>query len=161
MTVDYYTNNTKVLLKHYRSMQKELQELDKKRKALADKVQHQYIAPSIAQYGGSVATQGMCNSPVESFANSHMDNVYKWQETDKAYKTMACTLKAVQTALGWLSEDDSKTISLHYIDGLPWTQVASVMGRSRKWCSIVGNNAIVKLSLLLYGSTESVKRFSN
>lgn len=161
ITVDDYTNSTKRLLKRYHSMQEELQKLDIMRRALADKIQHQCISPSISRYGSAVAMSGICNSPVESFVSSRIDNVYKLQEIDRAYKSIACKLNAVQVALGGLSEDDRMTLTLHYVDGLAWPQVADKMGRSRKWCSIVGNNAIIKLSLLLYGSADLVKSFSS
>lgn len=160
MTVEDYINNTKALLKRYHAMRKMLTELDKKRKALTARVQCQYIAPSIAHYGGVIGGNGIC-SPVEAVADSHIDSVYKLRETDKAYKSIATTVKAIEKALCELSEDDSKAISLHYIDGLSWVQVADKMEHSRKWCSIVGNNAIIKLSLLLYGSSKLVKIFSS
>mgnify|MGYP002855332556 CR=1 FL=1 len=160
MTVEDYINNTKALLKRYHAMRKTLIELDKKRKALAVKIQCQYISPSIAKYDGAMGGGSLC-SPVEAVADGHIENAYKLREIDKAYKSMATMVKAIEKALCELSEDDSKAISLHYIDGLSWVQVADKMGCSRKWCSIVGNNAIIKLSLLLYGSSKLVKIFSS
>ena len=161
-TLNDYIDSTKTLLKRYHIMQDKLQELGRKRTALAAKISEPTdIAPSIANYGGMPSSRTGNSSPVEAIVDRRIDNVYKLQEISTAYKSIACTLETIDTALHGLTEDDSTAIVLYYIEGMTWTQVADKLGRSRKWCSIVGNNAIVKLSLLLYGSPRAVKTFSN
>lgn len=158
--MDYqrYVDKTIDLLKEYRAKQKSVATLER-----------QYIeysqenatlpAASIASYDEAPSYHELV-SVVENYVERSCMTADKLKEIELEYRNEREILAEIDTALACLTDKEHYLITSHYVDGVVWGRVAERVSMSRKWCSICGNNALLKVALILFGAPERLEKWA-
>lgn len=147
--INDYKRLTRGYLKDYRAWQQAIGAWEQEKADIDAELASMPVA--VSRYGGEPGGGSGEMNAVERLAERRIKLTDRALSIDTDTRELRRVMKNLETAIRTLDGADSQLVTLHYIDGRTWYDVADALGYSMEGAKQKGYRAIGKIAVVLFG----------